>query len=884
MLQNRILIAEDDEDLRDALQFYLSKKGYDVSTVDDGVVALDSLKSHPYDLLLTDIIMPGMSGSDLLLNLKTSQLADPPAVIVMTGLEKGDDAVKAIKAGVSFFLRKPLIMDELEAAVATAIDRRRLDLELKAQYAELDKKVEARTRELTLLNRFSSVVNGSLDLNRILGDAVDYLAESMESDAAWIYMLNNDTARLELMASTGLSEDLKEAVRVLDVSSGYSGRTFRDGGAFIYSSLPGETVPIGGTVAEFGYRSAMHAAIKSGDKVLGSMGVASLELQEFQDSHLQLLASFGNQIGVAIEKINLYESETAATRDLQKKVNQLVILNELGSLVRVSKTLEEAARSVVTCVGQGLGFQAACLWLMGRDGKTLTLAACHGGAGFSEGCVSMAESEFINSLMAEPGPRLSGTARLCDGLRCDPEGAGGRAVCCAVTPLVARNPHTTDMSCWEHFGCSEKECPAFLNTLACWMVEDSCVRRLKSPGTLLDKIEICKGCEVYTAGMKGRVIGFMCVEKDGCKDAIGADELGTLGVYANSVAASLENIRLLERLIKDERFIDSILFNMSSGLMVTDNDGVVKMINYTGSAIFKRDHGDLLDQNIVELFPEARRLVSVDESHVGMEVMINGIPVGYSNSYQIGPDGRPDGVIVVFRDLSDIKKLQDRIRAADRFAAIGKVAAGVAHEIRNPLFGITSVAQILARETAEDSPLRQLIDAMLSETSRLNTLVEELLLYGRPTKAALAPTDVRGLMEDVLDFHKAAIEAKGIRLSKDFDPHLPQVKLDPHQMRQVFLNILYNALDAISKDGEIRLSTKLHDKSAVIRISDTGTGIPQDEIPKVFDLFFTTKEKGTGLGLAICRKIVEDHGGTVTLQSLTGKGTTVEIALPLGTA
>jgi len=453
-----------------------------------------------------------------------------------------------------------------------------------------------------------------------------------------------------------------------------------------------------------------------------------------------------------------------------------------------------------------------------------------------------------------------------------------------LVPLVVRNPNTTVMSCWEHFGCNEKECPAYLNTLACWMVEDSCVRRLKSSGTLLDKMEVCKGCEVYTAGMKGRIIGLMCVEREGREDVIGQDELGTLGVYANSIAALLENIRLMERLIKDERFIDSILFNMSSGLMVTENDGVVKMINYTGSSIFKREHGELIGRNIVELFPEARRLVTVDDSHVGQEVMINGMPVGYSNSYQIRPDGQPDGVIVVFRDLSEIKKLQDRIRAADRFAAIGKVAAGVAHEIRNPLFGITSVAQILARETEEDSPLRQLIDAMLSETSRLNTLVEELLLYGKPTKAALAPTDVHGLMEDVLDFHKAAIEAKGITLSKEFDPHLPELKLDPHQMRQVFLNILYNALDAINKDGEIRLRTTAHDNNAVIRISDTGMGIPSEEIPKVFDLFFTTKEKGTGLGLAICRKIVEDHGGSVTLHSVNGKGTTVEISLPLGAA
>jgi signal transduction histidine kinase len=331
-----------------------------------------------------------------------------------------------------------------------------------------------------------------------------------------------------------------------------------------------------------------------------------------------------------------------------------------------------------------------------------------------------------------------------------------------------------------------------------------------------------------------------------------------------------------------------MITNMSSGLLVTDHDGRVRILNNAGAEILRADRAMLQGQLLADVYPEAAVMLGIVGSQLGCEVEMKTpdgiVPVGFTNSYLVEKDGTDGGVIVVFKDLSEIRKLHEQLREKEHFSAIGKVAAGVAHEIRNPLFGITSVAQILGREIKEDTPQKALIDAMLSETSRLNTLVEDMLLYGRSTKLAPQPVDLNELIEGVVRFHQGGITEKGLKVVNVFDEGLPPLLLDQGQIKQVFLNLLVNAVDASGAGDEIMVRTGIKGESAVIEITDNGVGIPVDDLPKVFDLFYTTKEKGTGLGLAICRKIVEDHGGTVTISSMPGKGTSIRLKLPIQAA
>ncbi|HEX9859835.1 MAG TPA: GAF domain-containing protein, partial [Nitrospirota bacterium] len=610
-------------------------RGCEVVSAGDGEQALQELGKQPFDLLITDLMMPGMSGAELLSSLRDNPPEHMPAMILMTGKGTVESALDIMKSGVSAFLRKPLNMDELEVAVATAIDRNRLDRRLKSYYSELDMKVEARTRELTLLNRFSSVVNSSFDLDVILKDAVEYLCECLRADASWIYMLDEGSGLLRLKASKGFPDEFKDKVGTLDLSKGYSGRTFREGGAFIHNELPQTGVPIAGPVAAQGFGSAMHAAIKSAENVLGSMGVASRSGLEFQEPDLQILTSFGNQIGLAVEKIRLYESEKAAARDLHKKVNEHIILNEMGNMLRVSIDLELAARAVVSTISQGLGFERVCLWLLSDDGSGLSLKA---GKGVDEGFVGAsveAGEEALARVMfdTDGNPRFGDP--VCSMAEADLKKPLPGLGPVAVVPLMTRIPESRGVNCWEHFGCREGHCPAFANPLACWMVDESCVRKFRESTTLLDKISVCSSCEVYQKNMKGECIGIICVETQG--KALDDDDMKTLGVFANTAAAALENIRLMERMVKSERFIDNIMANMASGLLVIGLDGIVKMINSVGADILRVDQSGIKGCSIVEARPETARFIDVDNSPAGHEVSIQTpdgpVPVGYSNSY-----------------------------------------------------------------------------------------------------------------------------------------------------------------------------------------------------------------------------------------------------------
>jgi signal transduction histidine kinase len=238
---------------------------------------------------------------------------------------------------------------------------------------------------------------------------------------------------------------------------------------------------------------------------------------------------------------------------------------------------------------------------------------------------------------------------------------------------------------------------------------------------------------------------------------------------------------------------------------------------------------------------------------------------------------------VVFRDLSEIKALQEQIRQKDRLATVGEVAAKMAHEIKNPLAGISYVAQILRREVRFEPSHAELVQAMLSEVSRLNALIDDLLVYGRPAHLALAPHDLHRIWEEILNFSKEELDARRLTLVRDFPPDLPPVAVDGNRMRQVFLNILKNAMEATGPGGSITIRTRRAVEvpsgsgmagagGVEVMVEDTGPGIAPEDQERVFELFYTTKPSGSGLGLPICRRIVEDHGGSINVADGPGGG------------
>ncbi len=374
----------------------------------------------------------------------------------------------------------------------------------------------------------------------------------------------------------------------------------------------------------------------------------------------------------------------------------------------------------------------------------------------------------------------------------------------------------------------------------------------------------------------------------------GGDEFSELAHSFNDMAQRVkETYSGLENMVKirttelneSVRLMRGILSSMSSGVVLLSREGRIKLINRQGAWILGHGHEDLVGKKLVEVVPEAAafagvRVGSYDEITVRTPDG-NTVPIGFTSSYYSGGEGEQEGIIVVYQDLTELKTLHAELMNKERFAAMGRVVAGVAHEIRNPLFGISAIGQIFERDLTDPAHL-ELTRALLAETKRLNQLVEELLIYGRPMKLRREETDLRVLWEEVLDLHRDEHRRKGITVSGDYAVRHPVAYFDPFQIRQVFLNLLRNAIEAAPDGGSIDITMLLADNFLLFRVADTGSGIPAQNLDHVFDLFYTTKPKGTGLGLAICRKIMEDHGGDITIESTEGRGTTVTIKLPYG--
>ena len=249
------------------------------------------------------------------------------------------------------------------------------------------------------------------------------------------------------------------------------------------------------------------------------------------------------------------------------------------------------------------------------------------------------------------------------------------------------------------------------------------------------------------------------------------------------------------------------------------------------------------------------------------------------------------GSIMLLRDVKHRRELEEDLKRADRLALFGTLAAGLAHEIRNPLGGIKGAAQLLRRTGGGNPAVKEFTDIMIREVDRVDQLIEQLLDLSRPAELDLAPVNVHEVLDQVLLLEGQTIGAAEIHIKKLFDPSLPPVRADRAQLIQVFLNLVKNALQAMLHSGTLTVATRLETDFRIrgqdsgtnrfiwVDIADEGAGIREADLPHIFSPFFTTKPNGTGLGLATCYRIISEHGGTIRVESAEGKGSTFKVSL-----
>jgi two-component system sensor histidine kinase HydH len=236
--------------------------------------------------------------------------------------------------------------------------------------------------------------------------------------------------------------------------------------------------------------------------------------------------------------------------------------------------------------------------------------------------------------------------------------------------------------------------------------------------------------------------------------------------------------------------------------------------------------------------------------------------------------------MLLIQDLSQVKSLEDELRRSERMAALGKMAAGVAHELRNPLSSIKGLALLLRSRFQEKSNDQQTADILVQEVERLNRSISELLDYTRPQKLMMGDVHPEEVVRKAMSLIRMDAESMGVMMEIHAVENVPVIQADQDKLNQVFLNLFLNSIQAMEHGGRLDIYVASEGRNITFTVKDTGCGVHKEDLPRVFDPYFTTKPEGTGLGLALSAKIIEEHGGTISVQSDPDNGTIVTVILP----
>jgi two-component system, NtrC family, sensor histidine kinase HydH len=338
-------------------------------------------------------------------------------------------------------------------------------------------------------------------------------------------------------------------------------------------------------------------------------------------------------------------------------------------------------------------------------------------------------------------------------------------------------------------------------------------------------------------------------------------------------------------------FSDTVVENIPVGLIAVDDQLRIAAFNYEAESVLQQSHsrvigkdaGGILPKEMVAILQDSEIQKGILEREIDC-ILKDGrvVPLEIGASALEDENGTLLGFVLLFKDLSEVRSMRREIERSRRLASVGQLAAGLAHEIRNPLSSIKGFATYF-KERYQDNPEdRQTADIMIQEVDRLNRVVSQLLEFARPVTLAPKPTSLKNLIADSVKLIERQAHAKRITIKTTHSAEIDTVRIDPDRVNQVLLNLYLNAIESMEAGGELGIAVSNNRKTALIEIqvSDTGCGIRKQDLTRIFDPYFTTKSSGTGLGLAIAHNIVEAVGGGIKVRSAPGKGTTFTLILP----
>ncbi len=400
------------------------------------------------------------------------------------------------------------------------------------------------------------------------------------------------------------------------------------------------------------------------------------------------------------------------------------------------------------------------------------------------------------------------------------------------------------------------------------------------------------------------LVGILTLGQKLSRDIYSSEDLVAFTALATPLATAIENARLYSKLEEANQHRARILSNMRGGVVAVDTEGIVTTVNRCATEILGQvllnQHMDRLNPQVARILRRTlddRRAIS-DYETVIVHASGERIPVVMSSSCLVTGDQEVTGAMVVVYDLTQVKRLEQNVQRAHRLSSIGTLAAGMAHEIKNPLVSIKTFSQLLLERYDDPDFRNTFTDIVPHEVERIDSIVTRLLHFARPRPSDFAPQNLRAIIEEVLVLVENQTRKGNIEVETEFPDQQVGVFGDEQQLHQVFLNLVLNAIDSMNglqKGAKLRISAQ-YERMAIgrnghepfpeldcvrVSVSDTGSGISVESLDRIFTPFYTTKDEGTGLGLAVVHGIVTEHGGSIYVESNPGQGATFVVTLPM---
>lgn len=856
-------------------------------------------------------------------------------------------------------------------------------------YTRLLQKIQ----EMSTISDVFSAISSTLDLEHVLNHIAESITTVVRFDRCCVYLLDSRTGEFVLSASRGYrrQDRVRERVRHDEGVIGLAAR---------------ERIPIfshGSPVEDEAAADAaecLAAPIMVRDACIGVVVVDnSLRNRPIEDQHVELLATFVSQAGIAVENARLYEA-------MEEKYAELNVLYEQSKSINAASGLDSAAEMLVQTAARAVRCDGAALLLLDARRGSLKLQAVHEIASARvrriehlaslEPCVEFVREQRNPRIVhseepeREPGP----CADLLSAL------APGRANLMLV-PLVAEDTTIGLLAlCRKRshpFQSPEFKLISIVASHAATVLKNALTYDLKMRQRVLEltalyefskKISSAANLEealdsilaivanvvdydesfIYAVDHERRVATVKAVRRRGktrwapreepldgrsvtswaiterkalvspdiSRDPrfggsgeggrlvrslmsiplIVQDEVvGVLNVHSYSPNKySEEDVRVLsiiasqgaaiykelEALTALTSYTENILSSIAAGVVALGSDGIVLTCNAAAQRILRLDarrvegihynqglrYLGIAQEDRAALRNAIESVLSTGETYQGYKLCFHPrgadeVYINMSISQLLNSAGERLGLVIIFEDVTHEIRMEDEFRRMGELAAVGQLAASIAHELRNPLSSIKGAAQFLQKECEGNASIVEFLEIIVEEVNGLNKLTTEFLDFARPMQVELKPLSVNAVVDRVLQLMSVHITDSNVVVREHLDRGVPEIQADEKQIEQVLKNIFINALQAMPDGGLLTVETSPTPSGGVcISVTDTGVGVPEEKMDRIFLPFFTTKTKGTGLGLSVVQKIVDNHGGRVQVSSEVGAGTTFRIVLP----